>query len=98
MVTAHVAAKIGAGQRTTAVPTRRQPRTLCSRLGSNRPNPLPTAMTAGIRVSATATATSMPIAQGAPTVWKTGNRAKLRQYVRPAMVRPDARTTWATPR
>ncbi len=55
-------------------------------------------MTAGTSVSATATATSMPTAQGTPMVWKYGIRQKLRQKVAPAIVRPDASTTWATPR
>ncbi len=48
MATAHVATKIGAGQRTTAVPTRRQPRTLCSALGIQQTETgSPTVMTAG---------------------------------------------------
>ena len=59
---------MGSGQRTTMVPTRRQPRTLISRLGSNRPNRLPTVRTAGPSVIATATAASIPTAQGMPKV------------------------------
>ena len=45
------------------------------------------------RPSPPATATSMPRAQGAPMVLNIGNRVKLRQYVAPAMVKPDAKTT-----
>ena len=37
-----------------------------------------------------ATTTIMPIATGAPMELKYGNRAKLRQYVAPAIVRPTA--------
>ena len=84
---------MGAGQRTTAVPTRRHPRTDIVRLGSRRPKRLATVRTAGTSVSATATATSMPTAHGAPMVWKIGNRVKLRQYVAPAIVKPEAKIT-----
>jgi hypothetical protein len=63
-------ARIGPGQRTIAVPTRRHPRVRIFRLGSNRPKRLPTVDTAGPRVSAAMTATSIPTAQGTPSVWK----------------------------
>ena len=89
---------MGSGQRTTAVPTRRQPRTLSNRLGSNTPKRLPTVNTAGPNVSATATATSIPTAHGMPMVWKYGIRAKLRQNVAPAIVKPEPRMTCAVPR
>ena len=89
--TAGSTAKTGAGQRTTAVPTRRQNRPrLAARLDSNRPNLLPTKMTAGPSVRPASTTTSMPIATGAPMVLNQGSRAKLRQYVAPAIVRPGA--------
>ena len=39
----------------------------------------------------------MPIATGAPIVENQGSRQKLKQYVAPAMVRPDPSTTGATP-
>lgn len=42
-----------------------------------------------------ATATSMPTAQGTPMVWKYGIRVKLRQNTDPAMVKPEASTTFA---
>jgi hypothetical protein len=89
-------AKIGAGQRTTAVPTRRHSRPLTARFFSKRPTLLPTKITAGPSVSPAKTTTSIPIATGAPMVLNHGSRAKLRQYVAPAMVRPDPSTTGAT--
>ena len=52
--------------------------------------------TAGPSVSPAKTTTSMPMATGAPIVENHGNRQKLRQYVAPAMVRPDPSTTGAT--
>ena len=88
---------MGPGHRTTAVPIRRQPRVCIVRFGSNRPNRLQMVSTAGARVSAAATATSMPIASGMPSVWKYGSRVKCRQNVAPAMVRPEPRMTWAVP-
>ena len=48
-------------------------------------------------VSAAMTATSMPIANGMPRVWKYGSRVKCRQKVAPAMVSPEPRMTWAVP-
>ena len=93
-----VAIRMGPGQRTMAVPTRRQPRTENLRFGSNRPNRLPAVSTAGTRVSATATATSTPTEQGMARVLKIGSRVKVRQNNAPAMVTPEARTTFATPR
>ena len=44
-----------------------------------------------------ATTMVIPIASGMPMVWKYGRRVKCRQNVAPAMVRPDASTTWAVP-
>src|ERR1700719_303074 len=73
------AARIGPGQRTTAVPTRRHPRVFIFRLGSSSPNRLAEVIRAGAMVSAAATATSIPIARGTPSVWKYGSRVKLRQ-------------------
>src|ERR1700740_2383971 len=96
--TTELAARIGAGQRTTAGPTRRHSRPRAARLASKRPNRLPRKRTAGPSVIADATMTSMPIAPGAPIVEKYGSRAKLRQYVAPAIVRPEPRITGATDR
>ncbi|CFE40578.1 Uncharacterised protein [Mycobacterium tuberculosis] len=95
--TKHVAASTGPGQRTIAVPTRRHRRVFIRRLGSNSLKKLPTVSTAGPSVSAAKTATSMPIAMGAPSVSKYGSRAKLRQYMAPAMVKPEPKITWAVP-
>ncbi|PQM44605.1 hypothetical protein C1Y40_05237 [Mycobacterium talmoniae] len=64
------AARTGPGHRTIVVPIRRQARIRIARLGSTSPNRLPTATTAGPSVSATATATSIPTAQGTPSDWK----------------------------
>ncbi|SKV06179.1 Uncharacterised protein [Mycobacteroides abscessus subsp. abscessus] len=61
---------MGPGQRTIAVPIQRHLRTIILLLGSNNPNRLPKLMTAGTSVTATATATAMPIAAGIPMVWK----------------------------
>lgn len=94
---AAVTTMIGLGQRTTAVPTLRQPRTSIARLGSNRPNREPTARIAGARVSAANTMTTIAIAQGNPMVWKYGNRAAVRHRQAPAMVRPEPRMTCETP-
>ena len=97
--TAALTARIGTGQRTTAVPTRRHRRPLlAATLDSKRPNLLPKKTMAGPSVTPASTTTSMPIATGAPMVLNQGSRAKLRQYVAPAMVRPDPSTTGATPR
>ena len=88
---------MGPGHRTTAVPIRRQPRVRILRLGSRPPRRLATVMTAGPRVSAAATMTTMPIAIGMPSVWKYGSRVKCRQNVAPAIVRPEPRMTCAVP-
>ncbi len=77
--TNRLATKIGAGQRTTAVPIRRQNLLCGGRLDSYNPTRLPRKSTAGPSVTAIATTTSMPIATGAPIVEKYGSRAKLRQ-------------------
>ena len=53
---------------------------------------------AGPSVTAIATTTIMPIATGSPMVVKYGSRAKLRQYVAPAIVRPEPTMTGATDR
>ena len=87
------AARIGPGQRTTAVPTRRQVRVSVFRFGSNRPKRLQIVSKAGAIVSAATTATSMPIANGMPNDWKYGSLVKCRQNVAPAMVRPEPRMT-----
>ena len=77
---AALTARIGAGQRTTAVPTRRHSRPLlAARLDSKRWKRLPTKTTAGPSVSPANTTTSIPIATGAPMVLNQGSRAKLRQ-------------------
>jgi hypothetical protein len=89
---------MGAGQRTIAVPTRRHLRTPIVPLGSNTLKRLPTARNAGTNVSATETATSIPTAHGTPRVWNSGIRVKLRQKTAPAIVKPEAKTTGATPR
>ena len=83
------AANTGPGQRTVAVPMRRQPWTLAARFGSSRPNRLATATTAGAAVSAPATTTSSPKADGMPSALKYDSRAKWRQKVAPAIVRPE---------
>src|ERR1700739_4403668 len=93
-----LATRIGAGQRTTAVATRRHTRPRAARLDSKRPKRLPTKRTAGPSVTAAATKTSIPIATGAPIVVKYGRRAKLRQDVAPAIVRPEPKITGPTDR
>ncbi len=70
--TNRLATKMGAGQRTTAVPTRRQNRLCGGRLDSYSPTRLPRNSTAGPSVTAIATTTIMPIATGAPMVLKVG--------------------------
>ena len=94
----HETTRMGPGQRTIAVPTRRQPRALTARLGSNRPNRLATQSTAGPIVSAAASVTSTPRAAGIPRVWKYGNRVKYRHATAPAMVSPDPMMTCTVPR
>ena len=89
-------ARIGAGQRTTAVPTRRHSRPGRAPLDSKRPNRLLTTRTAGPKLSAAATTTSMPIATGTPIVVNQGSRVKLRQNAAPAIVRPEPNTTGVT--
>ena len=64
MAMAVAAARIGAGQRTVAVPTRRHPRVFIARFGSSRPNRLATARMAGASVSAAATTMIKPTAEG----------------------------------
>ena len=64
---------------------------------STRPKRVTIEMTAGPSVSAAATTTVMPTANGMPMVWKYGNRVKCRQSVAPAMVIPEASTTCAVP-
>src|SRR5262249_23491414 len=95
--TANVAARMGAGHRTIDAPIRRHRRAVTFRLGSNSPKRLPTTSAAGISVRATATATTMPTAHGTPKVWKGGSRVKLRLKTAPAIVKPEAKTTFATP-
>src|ERR1700738_4966928 len=94
--TNRLATKIGAGQRTTAIPTRRQNLLVGGLFDWNNPTRLPRNRTAGPSVTADATTTIMPIATGAPMVLKYGSRAKLRQYVAPAIVRPEPTMTGAT--
>ena len=88
---------MGPGQRTMAVPMRRQPRVRIVRLGSNRPKWRPMISTAGPRVSAATTATSTPMPAGMPRLWKYGSRVKLRQNTAPAIVRPEPKMTCAVP-
>src|ERR1700760_1850853 len=90
-----VTARIGAGQRTIAVPIRRQPRVCSFRFGSISLKNDATVSTAGPNVSAAKTATSMPTAQGTPRDSKYGSRQKLWQYLAPAMVQPAPNTTGA---
>ena len=47
-------------------------------------------------VTATATATSNPTAQGSPIDWKMGIRVKLRHSIAPAIVNPEPKTTGVT--
>ena len=91
------ASRIGSGQRTTEVPMRRQKRIRMARLGSSRPNRLAMVIIAGPRVSATATAVSMPTAHGTPRLWKYGIRVRDRQNAAPAMVSAEPRMTCAVP-
>src|SRR5712671_1942155 len=97
MAIAAVTTMIGLGQRTTVVPTLRQPRVLGARLGSNRPNREPTTTIAGATVRAKNTTTNSAIAQGNPMVWKYGNLVAVRHRQAPAMVKPDPKMTWDTP-
>ena len=93
-----VATRIGPGQRTTAAPTLRQPRMRMARLGSSSlPKRVTTLMMATISTTPASMTTNMPIARGTPSVWKYGNRVKLRQNVAPAIVNPDPSTTCAVP-
>lgn len=64
------ATNTGPGQRTIAVPMRRQPRTLIIRRGSSRPNRVATATMAGVAVSAPAMTTNNPNAEGMPSALK----------------------------
>ncbi len=88
---------MGPGQRTTAVPIRRQPAVFILRFGSKTPKRLPMVRIAGAMVNAATTATSMPTARGTPRLWKYGSRVKCRQNVAPAIVRPEPRITCAVP-
>ena len=56
-------------------------------------NALPLRLTAAPSVNAAATTTTMPMANGMPSVWKYGRLVKCRQNVAPAMVKPDPSTT-----
>ncbi|CNH82667.1 Uncharacterised protein [Mycobacterium tuberculosis] len=67
---AMVTARTGAGQRTMAVPMRRQPRVCSVRFGSSSLKNDATVRIAGARVKAARTATSIPTAQGMPSVSK----------------------------
>src|ERR1700736_5139784 len=95
---AQVTTIMGYGQRTTTVPILRQLRVDDSRFGSNRPNLDAIISTAGASVSAANTMTSSAIAHGNPMVWKYGSRVAVRHRQAPAMVRPEPRMTWDTPR
>ncbi|CPX11571.1 Uncharacterised protein [Mycobacteroides abscessus] len=66
----HDTTRIGPGQRTIAVPIRRQPRVRMARLGSIKPKRPAITSTAGARVRAAASVTSTPRAAGTPRVWK----------------------------
>ena len=93
--TAIEATRTGPGQRTIAVPMRRQPRVRMARLGSNSPMWLPMTMTAGVRVSEATRVTRMPRPAGRPRLWKYGVRVKRRQNTAAATVRPDPMITCA---
>ena len=70
----------------------------CVRLGSRvLPKRVATEMTAAPSVNAAATTTTMPMANGIPSVWKYGRLVKCRQNVAPAMVKPEPSTTCAVP-
>ena len=93
--TAIEATRTGPGQRTMAVPMRRQPRVRMARLGSNSPIWLPIVMTAGVRVSDPIRVTSTPRPAGIPRLWKYGVRVKRRQNTAAATVRPEPMITCA---
>ena len=93
-----VATRMGPGQRTMAVPMRRQPRVRIGRAGSNRPKWRPMLSSAGARVSAATSATRTPIAAGMPRLWKYGSRVKVRQNTAPAIVRPEPKMMCEVPR
>src|SRR5262245_10205432 len=95
--TTDVATMIGFGQRTTTVPTLRQPRVDSSRLGSSSPNRDPTTSIAGARVSAAATTTNSEIAQGSAILVKYGSVVNDRHIHAPAIVNPEPRMTCQTP-
>ena len=59
-----VTTRMGPGQRTMAVPMRRQPLVRIGRAGSNRPKWRPMLSTAGARVRAATNATRTPVAAG----------------------------------
>ena len=86
--TTALAARIGAGQRTTAVPTRRHSRPWAARLDSNKPKRLPRKSTAGPSVIAAATKTSIPMATGTPIVWKSTAADKAQTIRRPGDRQP----------
>ena len=95
--TAIVATRMGTGQRTMAVPMRRQPWVRIGRLGSNRPKWRPMTSKAGARVNAATTATRTPIPAGMPRLWKYGSRVKVRHSTAPAIVRPEPKMMCAVP-
>ena len=68
-----------------------------ARLGSNAPILAAAVTTAGPRVSAAATTTTMPTATGMPSDLNIGLRVKFRQTIAPAMVSPEPRITCAVP-
>ncbi|CPU63988.1 Uncharacterised protein [Mycobacteroides abscessus] len=92
-----VSTMIGMGQRTTDVPTLRQPVVDSLPRGSRSPNLEATVNTAGANVSAAATITSTEIAHGSAMLWKYGSVVMVRHRHAPTMVRPDPRMTCETP-
>ena len=93
--TAIDATRMGPGQRTMAVPMRRQPWVRIARLGSNSPMWLPMVMTAGVRVNEPMRVTNTPRPAGIPRLWKYGVRVKRRQKTAATTVRPEPTITWA---
>ena len=97
-MTAMLAVRIGAGQRATLTPMRRQRRPLTDVRGSSQPRRPTMAISAGVRVSEASIATRTPTAQGIPVLRNIPTSAKLSVASAAAMVSADPTMTGVTPR
>ncbi len=90
--------KIGAGQRATAVPTRRQRRAVFDARGSRYPRRIARLISAGVRVRAATMVVRIPMEQGNPALRNAPTFVNTRHASATDTVSADPMITGATER